>query len=420
MKLMPLMEKLLPICRSITGDGFKKSLHILSEGTGIKTIEYPSGQECFEWTVPEEWNIRDAYIIDRKGNKIVDFQKCGLHVVNYSIPFKGKMSFQELKPYLFYLPDKPNAIPYRTSYYKRTWGFCISYEQYLKMEENPAEEYEVCIDSEIKDGVMPLGEWLIPGETDQEILLSTNICHPCMANDNLSNAVVATAVAKEIAKWSKRKFSYRLLVLPATVGCIAYIHNHPGWVEKIYGGYVLSCLGDPGNFTYKKTYQGNHEIDKVMISALKAANVGYEIREFSPIGGDESQYNSPGFRIPIGSLMRTPFMEFPEYHTSLDNLDLVTEEALQGSVQTYLRALRYLEINTKYKVNFKGDPKLSKYNLYVSPTEDYNRFVGTNYFFCMSDGQNSLLDIHEKCGVDMEILYDVAEKACASGLVIRI
>jgi len=414
------MEELFPICRSITGDGFKKSLDILSRELPLNILEYPSGKECYEWTVPDEWNIQDAYIKDESGNRVVDFKKHSLHVVNYSTPVKKRMSFNELKDHLFYLPKQPTAIPYRTSYYNRTWGFCISHDQYLKMEKDPAAEYEVCIDSEIKKGVMRIGEWFLPGETDQEILLSTYNCHPAQANDGLSSTLVAVAVAKKIQQWTKRRFSYRLLILPGTIGSITYLHDRQEQVKKIYGGYVFACLGDPGKFNYKKTYQGNHEVDKAMINALKREGVDHAVRDFWPWGGDEGHYCSPGFRIPVGSLMRSPYMEFPEYHTSLDDLDFISEEALQGSVNVYVRAFQTLEMNGHYKVLIKGEPKLDKYNMYVGYSQDFDRYAGIYYFFSMSDGQNSLLDIHEKCGVDMEILKDVAEKACASGLVIRI
>ena len=416
-QMMPLMEKLFPICRSITGDGFLESLKMLSEVTPLNILEYPTGQECFEWTVPEEWNIRDAYIKDSTGKRVIDFNDSGLHVVNYSVPVHKKISFRELKKHLYYLPDQPDAIPYRTSYYKRTWGFCLTYNQFLGLAQNQNAEYEICIDSDIKKGVLRIGEIFIPGNSKKEILISSHNDHPWQASDGLSGAIIATALAKEIKSWPSRKHSYRILILPATIGCITYIFNHPNWVENIFGGYVLACLGDPGKFNYKKSFLGDHEIDRAMILALQRSGSKHYVRDFWPWGGDETQYSSPGFRMPVGSLMRTPFMEYPEYHTSLDNLSYVSEEAMQGSLYVYIQALKYLEMNGTYKVVIKGEPKLDKHQMYVGPNEDMNRYLATSYFFHLSDGTHSLLDISQNSGSDLETLAEIAEKAKAAGLV---
>ncbi len=420
LKMMPLMRELFPICRSITGEGFRKSLKILAREIDLNILEYPSGQQCFEWTVPDEWNIHDAYIKDARGNRIVDFRRSSLHVVNYSVPVHAIMPFKQLREHLHSLPDQPDAIPYRTSYYKRTWGFCLTHEQLLQMEKNPDAIYEVCIDSEITKGVMRIGECFLPGKTDKEILISAHNDHPCQASDGLSGALVATALAREIKKWKNRHYSYRILLLPATIGCITYIYNHKDWLKRLKGGYVLACLGDSGKFNYKKTFLGDHEIDQAMIHALRSEGVDHQVRKFWPWGGDETQYSSPGFRIPVGSLMRTPFMEFPQYHTSLDDLDYVSEEALQGSLRIYVRALRNLEMNATYRVTFAGEPKLDKHNMYVGPSGEPDLFWGTNYFFHMSDGTHSLLDIHAESGVPMETLAGIAEKALSAGLVERL
>ncbi len=420
LQMMPLLRELFPICRSITGEGFRKSLKILAREIDLNILEYPSGLHCFEWTVPDEWNIRDAYIKDTAGNRIVDFRQSGLHVVGYSVPVHAVMRFSELRPHLHSLPEDPDAVPYRTSYYKRTWGFCLTHAQLAKMEKKPDARYEVCIDSELKPGVMRIGECFLPGETDREILISAHNDHPAQANDGLSGAIVATALAREISKWKNRRYSYRILLLPATIGCITYIFNHRDWLKRLEGGYVLACLGDSGKFNYKKTFLGNHEIDKAMISALNSEDVDHEVRKFWPWGGDETQYSAPGFRIPVGSLMRTPFMEFPQYHTSKDDLEFVSEEALQGSLRVYVQALCNLEMNATYRVTFSGEPKLDKHNMYVGPSGDPDLFWGTQYFFHMSDGAHSLLDIHAECGVPMKTLATIAKKAHSAGLVERL
>ena len=350
----------------------------------------------------------------------MDFRQSSLHVVGYSVPVHEVMPFSELKEYLHSLPEQPEAIPYRTSYYNRTWGFCLTHAQLLQMEKNPQAMYEVCIDSDLKKGVMRIGECFLPGETDREILISAHNDHPGQASDGLSGALVATALAQEIQKWRNRRYSYRILILPATIGCITYMFNHRDWLKRLSGGYVLACLGDSGKFNYKKTFLGNHEIDKAMICALNTEGVEHAVRKFSPWGGDETQYSAPGFRIPVGSLMRTPFMEFPQYHTSRDNLDFVSESNLQDSLRIYVRALRNLEMNATYRVNFSGEPKLDKYKMYIGPSGDKDLFWGTNYFFHMSDGTHSLLDIHAESGVPLEVLARIAEKARSVGLVERV
>ncbi len=420
MKLMPLMRELFPIYRSITGDGFKQSLEILSRELDLTIREYPSGQECFEWTVPDEWNITDAWIKDSSGNRVVDFKKNSLHVMSYSTPIHETMPFAKLKDHLHTVKDLPDAVPFRTSFYRRNWGFCISHNQLQEMAKNPDAEYEVCIESELKKGVLRIGEWYLPGESEKEIVFSSYNCHPAQANDGLSSTLVSVAVAKKLLELPRRKYSYRLLILPGTIGSITYLYNNPDWVAKVAGGYVYACLGDKGKMNYKKTYQGDHEVDKAMIAALEWEKADHVVRDFWPWGGDEGHYNSPGFRMPMGSLMRSPYMEYPEYHTSLDNLDFVTEEAMQESVRVYWRAVQNLEMNERYKVLIKGEPKLDKHNMYVSPAVDRNRFLGTNYFFLMSDGTHSLLDIHTKSGVDLETLHAIAEKALSVGLVSRV
>ena len=325
--LYALVEELYPICRSITGDGVRETLKNLEKHIPLTIHEVPTGTQVFDWTVPKEWNIRDAYIKNVKGEKIVDFRNSNLHVMSYSIPVRKTLSLEELQSHLFTLPDHPEWIPYRTSYHNEQWGICLTHKQWLTLHD---EEYEVCIDSSLEDGALTYGEYYLKGEVADEVLISCHICHPSLCNDNLSGISIATFLAKYLAR-QERRYSYRFVFLPGTIGPITWLCLNESNVQKIKHGLVLALLGDPGPTTYKKSRQGNAEIDRIVTHVLQHSGSPYHIVDFSPYGYDERQYCSPGFNLPVGNIMRTPNGCFPEYHTSADNLDFVKPTFLADS-----------------------------------------------------------------------------------------
>ncbi|HET6515126.1 MAG TPA: DUF4910 domain-containing protein, partial [Thermodesulfovibrionales bacterium] len=356
-----LMSELYPICRSITGNGVRETLEILSRHIPLTIHEVPTGTKVFDWTAPKEWNIRDAYVRNARGEKIIDFRENNLHVMSYSVPVKKKISLNELKQHLFTLPGYPDWIPYRTSYYKENWAFCMSHKQFEDLGE---EEYEVFIDSSLEDGHLTYGEYLIEGETGDEVLLSSHMCHPSLCNDNLSGIVLSVFLGKHLATLSV-KHSYRFLFIPGTIGSITWLFLNEQNVSRIKHGLVAACLGDSGRFTYKRSRQGNAEIDRAVINVLRNSCKDFEILDFIPFGYDERQYCSPGFNLPVGCLMRTPHGRYPEYHTSADNLGFVRPEYLSDSFSRLLSIVNILENNNKYiSLNPKCEPQLGKRGLY--------------------------------------------------------
>jgi len=354
---------LYPICRSITGNGVRTTLEQIKRYIPLTVHEVPSGTKVFDWTVPKEWNITDAYIKNADGKKIVDFHRCNLHVVNYSVPVKKKLSLAELQSHLFTLPAHPQWVPYRTSYYSENWGFCLSHEQFLQLSDG---EYEVCIDTSLEDGSLTYGEYLIRGETSDEILISCHICHPSLCNDNLSGIAVSTMLAKMLSQGTHR-YSYRFLFVPGTIGAITWLWANEPQVTSIKHGFVLAGVGDRGPLTYKRSRQGTAEIDRVFAHVLSRSENKYEIVEFSPYGYDERQFCSPGFNLPVGCVMRTPFGHYPEYHTSADNLSFIHPQALADSLTTCLEVCSVLESNRTYvNLNPKCEPQLGKRGLYRS------------------------------------------------------
>ena len=350
-----LMVELFPICRSITGNGVRQSLQILQNHISLNISEIPSGTEVFDWTIPREWNINDAYIKNSKGEKIVDFKKSNLHVLNYSIPICTKLSLQELLPHLHSLPNQPNVIPYRTSYYKENWGFCITHNQLINLHDD---EYEVVIDSTLENGSLTYAEFFIQGESDDEVLFSCYTCHPSMCNDNLSGVVLFTFLAKHLKNLSL-KYSYRFLFVPETIGAITWLSQNESNLKKIKHGLVAYCVGDPGNSSYKKSRQGNAEIDQIVMEVLKNTGDKHKVVDFFPTGSDERQFCSPGFNLPVGALVRTFAPEFSEYHTSADNTEFVKAEYLADTLSKYVKVISKLEENFgKFKLN--DEEKLSK------------------------------------------------------------
>ncbi len=404
-----------PICRSITGDGVRRTLRMIQERIPLEIREVPTGTPVFDWTVPKEWNIRDAWIKDPSGEKVVDFQDCNLHVLSYSVPVHEKLPLAELKKHLFTLPDKPDLIPYRTSYYKEAWGFCSSHRA---LESLPDGEYEVLIDSTLADGSLTYGECLLPGDSEREVLLSTHVCHPSLCNDNLSGIAVMTELARALQARPRRRFSYRFLFIPGTIGSITWLALND---VKIDHGLVAANLGDPGKFHYKKSRRGNAEIDRAVLSVLRSSGEPFGVEEFVPFGYDERQYCSPGFDLAVGSLTRTPYGRYPEYHTSADNLDFVKPEALEGSLRTYLAVMDVLEGNRRYRnLNPKCEPQLGRRGLYRTIGGDESgraRELALLWVLNLSDGENDLLDVAERSGMSFAAIRQAADALLEVGLL---
>lgn len=402
------MQELYPICRSITGNGFRETLLRLRKEIPLEVHEVPTGTPVFDWTVPKEWNIRDAYVKNSLGERVIDFRKHNLHILNYSIPVHRTMTLEELRPHLHTLPDQPDWIPYRTSYYKENWGFCLPHRQLEAMAEGI---YEVCIDSTLEDGSLTYGECYFPGETADELLISSHSCHPSLCNDNLSGVTVATFLAKHLQD-ARLRYSYRFLFIPGTIGSITWLSRNEDPVKRIRHGLVLTCLGDRGHITYKKSRKGNAEIDRAMAHVLKHSGHDYEIEDFSPYGYDERQYCSPGFNLSVGCLMRTPHGKFPEYHSSADNLKLMAPDSLADSLLTCLRVFEALENNRHYcNQNPKCEPQLGRRGLYRAMgghRDEKLQETAMLWVLNQSDGNHSLLDIAERSGLSFETICDAA------------
>jgi aminopeptidase-like protein len=408
-QMYDLISDLYLICRSITGDGVRKTLYFVQQHIPLSIYEVKTGTSVFDWTVPKEWNIRDAYIKNSQGEKIIDFQKLNLHVLNYSTSVHQKIKLEELKQRIITIPDKPDWVPYRTSYYKETWGFCMSHHQMMEMQDA---EYEVCIDSTLEDGSLTYGEYFIKGNTEDEVLISCHTCHPSLANDNLAGIALTAFLAKHLSQL-KLKYSYRFVFIPGTIGSITWLAQNETNVNKIKHGLVVTCIGDPGKSHYKKSRRGNADIDKAAIHVLQRSGQDYVIQEFSPYGYDERQYCSPGFNLPVGCFMRSPHGTYPEYHTSADNLDLVKPEYLADSLTKFLAVLNIIENNNKYvNQNPKCEPQLGKRGLYGAiggQTDTKKRELAMLWVLNMSDGENSLLDIAEKSGLEFDLIKETAD-----------
>jgi aminopeptidase-like protein len=410
------VRELYPICRSITGDGLRRTLAMIQERIPLQTTEVPTETQVFDWAVPKEWNIRDAFIKSADGKRLVDFQKSNLHVMNYSTPVHTTMTLDKLKEHLFTLPDKPDWIPYRTSYYKADWGFCLSHNQMLGLKDG---EYEVCVDATLADGFLSFGECYLPGRSTDEVLISCHACHPSLANDNLSGLAVATLLAQFLAGRDLHH-SYRFLFIPGTIGAITWLARNQMASQRIRHGLVLTCIGDAGGFHYKKSRRGNAEIDRAVTHVLTHQTESPEFLEFSPYGYDERQYCSPGFNLPVGCLMRSVWGSFPEYHTSADNLEFIRPEKLAESLRVCAAVLDVLESNRRYRnVNPYCEPQLGKRNLF-RPTggagigDELNARLWVLNF---SDGEHSLLDIAERSHMGFAAIRDAADLLHQSGLL---
>ncbi|HEY0483954.1 MAG TPA: DUF4910 domain-containing protein, partial [Kofleriaceae bacterium] len=397
-RMYALVEELYPICRSITGDGLRDTLARIERQLPAPMIrtEVATGTAVLDWTVPDEWNIRDAWIADASGTRVVDFRASNLHVVNYSAPVWARMSLAELRPHLHTLPDHPDWIPYRTSYYARTWGFCLRQRQ---LDALPDGDYEVCIDATLAPGHLSYGELVLPGDSPEEVLLSTHVCHPSLCNDNLSAIAVATALARELAARPRRRWTYRFVFAPGTIGAIVWLAQHRDLVARIRAGMTLVCLGSAHPFTYKRTVGGDAEIDRAAAAVLRDRGAGDSLIDFFPYGYDERQYNSPGFRAPVGSLMRGRHGLFPEYHTSADDLGFVSAERLAESLAVVRGIVDVLEGNRRYtNLAPDGEPQLGKRGLYraTGGTTIPDLNLAMLWVLTLSDGRHGLLDIAER------------------------
>jgi aminopeptidase-like protein len=411
--------ELYPICRSITGNGIRQTLDMIKQHIPVQTFEVPSGTPVFDWTVPQEWNIRDAYVAIPGGPRLIDFQRNNLQVMNYSTPVSETMTLSELRPHLFSLPDRPEWIPYRTSYYQRNWGFCLSHQQLLELEDR---DYEVVMDTTLEDGHLTYGECYLPGRSSEEVLVSCHVCHPSLANDNLSGLVVATFLAKLLSQ-QRLRYSYRFVFAPGTIGAITWLAQNQEKTKNVRHGLILAGVGDQGGFHYKRSRRGDTEIDRVAAHVLKHCGEPAEVLEFSPYGYDERQYCSPGFNLAVGCLMRSIWGTFPEYHTSADNLDFIRPQSLAGSLRLCLVVVDVLENNRRYlNQSPYCEPQLGRRDLYRAVGGDS---IGVEinarlWVLNLSDGEHSLLDIAERSGLPFATIRDAAELLCENGILVEI
>jgi aminopeptidase-like protein len=412
-----LMCCLFPLCRSLTGDGIRATFDVLGELIPITRTEIPSGTRVFDWIVPDEWNIRDAYIADADGTRVVDFRRSSLHVVSYSEPVRATLPLEALRERLHTLPDQPDVVPYRTSYYERTWGFCLSHRQLLDLRPG---DYEVVIDSTLEPGHLSFAEVLIEGEGEGQVLASTYVCHPSLANDNLSGIAVATMVARSLLE-RQLQYTYRFLFAPGTIGPLAWLHENRGRLDRIEHGLTVSCIGDGGNLTYKRSRRGDAAVDRAMETVLRDSGAPHRVLPWEPWGGDERQFCSPGFNLPVGCLMRTPHGEFAGYHTSADGLDRIRPESLAQAVDVCLALVDVLETNRRpTNLSPYGEPQLGRRGLYrsaggaVATPEDERAML---WVLNQSDGRATLLDIAHRSGLRYAVVQRAAERLERAGLL---
>jgi aminopeptidase-like protein len=405
--LHELVRDLYPICRSITGDGVRETLALLQRHIPVEIHEVPSGTSVLDWTVPLEWNIRDAFIEGPGGQRIVDFNSCNLHVVSYSTPVSATMSLDELRPHLHTLPEQPDVVPYRTAYYQPTWGFCVSQRQLDSLETG---DYRVVIDSSLAPGSLTYGDLLVPGRSQDEILISAHVCHPSLCDDNLSGIAVATHLARQLIAAETPTHSLRFVFAPATIGAITWLAEHRGEAPRIRHGLTLTCLGDSHPFTYKRTVAGTAPIDRAAALVLRD-RPDHQVIDYFPYGYDERQYNSPGFRIPVGSLMRGRHGRFPEYHTSADNLQFVSGVQLAESLAVVQEIVAVVDSDrVLHTLQPFGEPQLGRRGLYraLGGADVPDLEFAMLWVLNQSDGEHSLLDIAERSGIEYSIVVAAA------------
>jgi aminopeptidase-like protein len=417
-----LLARLFPICRSITGEGVRETLAILREHAPWRIEEYRTGTRVYDWTVPREWVVRDAWIADATGRRIIDFRRNNLHLVGYSIPVRARMTFQELRPHLHSLPAMPDAVPYRTSYYAESWGFCLSERQLATLD--PHGVYEVVIDSELKDGALTVADCVLPGVSGREFLISTYCCHPSMANDNLSGLIVSTLLLRELARRPRLRHTWRFVMLPETIGAISYLAHHEPEMRNVAGGFVVATCGGPGRFGVKESFLVNHLIDRAVSIAFRDAGIEPLRYAFAPNGSDERQYSAPAFRIPVTTISKDKYYEYDFYHTSLDDLDFVTGHALADSLALYSAAIDVIEENRVLRsCNPHGEPQLGRRGLYPqiggalhqSPAGDNRPCVENevdliSWIMFLADGKHDLVDMAERSAGRFADIVAVARK----------
>ena len=411
--------KIFPICRSITGNGVRQTLREIGSRIDLEIHEVPSGTAVFDWTVPREWNIQDAYIKNERGEKIVDFAQSNLCVMSYSAPVRKRVSLAELKQHVHSLPDQPDLIPYRTSYYAENWAFCMPYRQ---LESLPDETYEVVIDSSLEDGYLTYGEYFHRGESDDEFLLSAHICHPSLANDNCSGIALLTQLAERMIR-SKTRYSYRFLFAPGTIGAITWLARNESNAHRIKHGLVISMVGDGGGPTYKRSRRGNAMIDRAVSHVLRHSGLNAVVRDFNPYGYDERQYCSPGFNLPVGLFQRSEYGTIPQYHTSADNLDFIRPSHLAKSYGLIVETINIIENDARYiNRHPKCEPQLGKRGLYSAVGGDKDapkKNMAMLWVLNLSDGQHSLLDIAERADLPFFVVHATADLLQKHGLVER-
>lgn len=410
------LSDLFPICRSITGDGVRQTLRAVQKHIPIEIREVPTGTQAFDWTVPREWNIKDAYVMDESGNKVVDFRKNNLHVLGYSIPVNKVVSYAELQEHLYSLPEQPDAIPYVTSYYQERWGFCIAHSDRIKLKRC---NYKVFIDSELKDGYLTYGELVVPGKSQKEVFLSTYICHPSMANDNLSGPTVATFLAKWVMS-TDRRYTYRIAYIPETIGSIVYLSKNLDRMKKnVIAGFNLTCMGDDRQYSYLATRMGNLYVDRVALNVLRHKHPNFVKYSFLDRGSDERQYDAPGVDLPVCSVMRSKYGTYPEYHTSLDNLSLVSPEGLYGAYDVIKECIFLIENDHIYKIKCLCEPQLGRRGLYPTLSAKNSASTVRNMmnFIAYADGKNDLIDISDKIGVPIWELYAIIDQLKSADLL---
>ena len=415
-RMYDLATRLFPICRSITGDGVRETLGAIGEGIPLEVHEVPSGEQVLDWTVPDEWNIHDAYIATSAGERVVDFRESNLHVVGYSEPVRSEMTLEELRPHLHVHPEQRDWVPYRTSYYSRTWGFCLSQR---RLDELADGTYEVVVDSTLAPGSLTYGECFVRGATEDEVLLSTHVCHPSLANDNVSGIVLLAELGAALAA-IPRRLSYRLLFVPGTIGAISWLARNEGRIGRVCAGLVVACVGDRGVLTYKRSRRGDALVDRAGAHIVGRADG--RVLDFVPWGWDERQFNSPGFDLPVGCLTRSLEGEFPEYHSSADDLDLIRPEFLSESMDAALAIVDVLENERTFRnLSPKGEPQLGRRGLYrsVGGPEPGVEQLATLWVLNQSDGTHSLLDIAERSGLPFDAIRDAAERLEDAGLLTK-